>query len=171
MILNLPNHLTTLIGGHMQPDSLLPIAKKARKQGELLQSCINATVDLALTLKQLHWNIRGPHFKPVHEFLDEIIDHARSTSDTLAERMVTLGVPAIGQRATLPTSPVQKIEDSFIQDTAVIEHTGNALDATIRVLRESQEALGEIDPVTEDLVIAALQDFEKDLWMIRSHLG
>lgn len=154
----------------MQPDPLIPINKDNTKQGELLQSCVAASIDLALTLKQLHWNVRGPHFQPVHEFLDEIIDHARSTSDILAERMVTLGVPAIGQRASLPDSPVQKVEDTFVKDTTVLEQTGNALDATIRVLREAQEALGEIDAVTEDHVIAALQDFEKDLWMIRSHL-
>ena len=155
----------------MKPDSFLPIAKNSPKQGELLQSCIGATIDLSLTLKQLHWNIRGPHFKPVHEFLDEIIDHARTTTDILAERMVTLGLPAIGQRATLPGSPVEQIEDTFLRDTAVIEHTGNALDAAIRVLRVAQEALGDIDAVTEDLVIAALHELEKDLWMMRSHLG
>jgi starvation-inducible DNA-binding protein len=154
----------------MQPDPLIPVNKDNKTQGQLLQSCVTASIDLALALKQLHWNIRGSQFQPVHEFLDEIIDHARSTSDILAERMVTLGVPAIGQRTSLADSPIQKVEDSFVKDTAVLEQTGNALDATIRVLREAQEALGEIDAVTEDHVIAALQDYEKDLWMIRSHL-
>ena len=63
------------------PDSMKPDA-----QAEILQACVQANIDLALNLKQLHWNVQGPNFKPVHEFLDDIIDHARAASDEIAER-------------------------------------------------------------------------------------
>lgn len=145
-------------------------AKSPDKQAQLLQNCVAATIDTALTLKQIHWNIRGPKFQQIHEFLDVIIEHARAGTDEMAERMSTLGVPSVGQRATLPKSAVPAIPDGFITDDDAINRTCDTLNETITELRKAQEALGEIDAVTEDLVIGVIAALEKDLWMMRSHL-
>jgi len=148
-----------------------PESYNPSNQAQTLQQCVVATVDLALNLKQLHWNIQGPHFKPVHEFLDDIIDHARTASDQLAERIATLGIPAVGQRASLGDSPLPNIENGFLKDKTVLTQTDTMLVNTITVLRNAQESLGKLDAVSEDLVIGHLAEFEKDLWMIRSHLA
>ncbi len=147
-----------------------PSFKNAKKQGELLQACVVATIDVALTLKHLHWNIRGPKFRPVHEFLDVVIDHAREATDELAERMVAMGAPAIGQRSSLPTPAAPQAPDAFIKDDRVIELACDTLIATIAIMRHAQEQLADIDAVTEDLVIGLITPFEKQLWMLRSHL-
>ena len=147
----------------------IPNAQRPAEQAELLQKCVAATIDLALNMKQLHWNIRGPKFRSIHEFLDVIIDHARVATDEMAERMATLGQVSIGQRRTLPTSTLPAIPDEFLSDEAVIAHGSTALEVTISTLRSAIEQLAELDPVTEDLVIGMLADLEKDLWMLRSH--
>jgi len=147
----------------------IPQTIDPKQQSQLLQSSVASTVDLALSMKQLHWNIRGPKFRSIHEFLDVIIDHAREATDVLAERMVTLGVPAVGQRASLQTSNIPEISDDFLKDDKVVELGCAMLDAAIETLREARKALGEIDAVTEDIVIGVLTDLEKDLWMLRSH--
>lgn len=147
-----------------------PSFKKSKEQAQLLQQCLVVTIDVALTLKHLHWNIRGPKFQPIHELLDVVVDHAHTASDDLAERMVAMGVAAIGQRSSLPGSPPCQAPDSFIEDRKVIEIACDTLIATIAVMRSAQEQLGKIDAVTEDLVIGLITPFEKQLWMLRSHL-
>jgi starvation-inducible DNA-binding protein len=148
------------------PDDLNP-----QKQAQILQPCVRAAIDLALNLKQLHWNVQGPNFKPVHEFLDEIIDHARAASDEIAERIVTLGHPAIGQRVSLGNATVPNAEDTFIKDSNTLHYAHTMLESTILTLRSAQQKLADIDPVSEDMIIGILADLEKDHWMVRSHLA
>jgi starvation-inducible DNA-binding protein len=144
---------------------------QAEKQAPLLQACVTATIDLALSFKHLHWNIRGPRFKSIHEFLDIVIDHARLATDEIAERLVTIGMPAEGQRGKLPDSPVSLVDSGFIRDEQVIQAAVTILDETVVVLRDAQSKLADIDAVSEDLVIGVLSSLEKDLWMLRSHLA
>jgi len=147
------------------PDDLNP-----QQQAQILQSCVRAAIDLALNLKQLHWNVQGPHFQPVHEFLDVIIEHARGASDDLAERIVTLGQPAVGQRVSLGEATVPTADDTFIKDTNALHHAHTMLESAILTLRKAQQDLADIDAVSEDLVISILAQLEKDHWMVRSHL-
>ncbi len=149
---------------------IAPTFNKPNKQAELLQSCVVATIDVALTLKQLHWNIHGPKFQPIHEFLDVVIEHARGATDQMAERMVTMGVPAIGQRSTLPSPSAPSVPNAFTPDDKVIELACDTLVGALEVLRKAQEETGEIDAVTEDLIIGLIAPFEQQLWMLRSHL-
>lgn len=140
------------------------------RQAELLQPIVLATIDLTLILKQLHWNLRGPHFLTIHELLDTLVDHARAISDELAERIVTLGHPARGQAESAQTSAVTPVPDTFITDRHAVELSAERVATTIAVMRHAQPTLGDLDAVTEDLVIGAIATLEKDLWMLRSHL-
>jgi starvation-inducible DNA-binding protein len=140
------------------------------RQAELLQPIVLATIDLTLVLKQLHWNLRGPHFLAIHEFLDTLVDHTRAISDELAERIVTLGHPARGQAESAQSSPVSPVPDTFITDRQAVELSAERVATTIAVMRHAQPTLGDLDAVTEDLVIGAIATLEKDLWMLRSHL-
>src|SRR5436309_13735403 len=65
--------------------------------GRELQATLVELVDLSLIGKQLHWNIFGRPFKPLHEHLDELVDSWRELSDTVAERAVALGYSPDGQ--------------------------------------------------------------------------
>jgi starvation-inducible DNA-binding protein len=48
-------------------------------------------VDLSLIGKQLHSSVFGRLFRPLHLFLDELVDSWRELADTAAERAVALG--------------------------------------------------------------------------------
>ena len=54
--------------------------------GNTLQAMLVELIDLALFGKQLHWNVTGPLFRPLHEQLDELVDSWRELSDVVAER-------------------------------------------------------------------------------------
>lgn len=155
----------------MTTDQLLPSHDlQPQRQAELLQPCVLASINLALTLKQLHWNLRGSKFQSVHEFLDLVIEHARSTADELAERIVTIGVAARGQPPAVAALTMPRVPDDFVTDTQAVELASDLLGKAIEIMRDAQETLGEIDAISEDLVISAIKTFEKQLWMLRSHL-
>src|SRR5687768_1817481 len=68
---------------------------------EALQGALVDLIDLSLVAKQVHWNVVGPRFRSVHLQLDEVVDIARTHSDTVAERASALGVSPDGRAATV----------------------------------------------------------------------
>ena len=67
----------------------------------LLQHNLVNLIDLALLMKQAHWNVVGPNFRSIHLHLDEIIEAVRAGSDEVAERVTTLGVAPDGRAQTV----------------------------------------------------------------------
>ncbi|MEE4659593.1 MAG: ferritin-like domain-containing protein, partial [Halieaceae bacterium] len=51
--------------------------KSADKTIAILENRMVALIDLALTLKHVHWNVVGPNFIGVHEMLDPQVDAVR----------------------------------------------------------------------------------------------
>ncbi len=72
-------------------------AHQLKDVGNTLQAMLVELIDLALFGKQLHWNVTGPLFRPLHEQLDELVDSWRELSDIVAERAVALGYAPDGQ--------------------------------------------------------------------------
>src|SRR5437588_1063791 len=72
--------------------------------GHQLQATLVELIDLSLIGKQLHWNVTGPLFRPLHLHLDELVDSWRTLSDTVAERAVALGFIPDGQTRVVAES-------------------------------------------------------------------
>ncbi|GAB3756717.1 DNA starvation/stationary phase protection protein [Zhihengliuella somnathii] len=136
-----------------------------------LQDRLHALNDLQLTLKHAHWNVVGHGFISVHEMLDPQIELVRGFVDEVAERMATLGVPPNG----LPGALVQarQWEDYSVGRGSTTEHLA-ALDevynGVISSHRDTIDMVGELDPITEDLLIAQTGQLELFQWFMRSHL-
>ena len=141
------------------------------KAAELLQDRLNALTDLHLTLKHVHWNVVGPHFVAVHEMLDPQVDAVRDMADDVAERIATLGGSAVGTPGALVKA--RKWDDYSLGRAGAIEHLG-ALDlvytGVITDHRAAIEEVGEIDPVTEDLLTSQSGQLELFHWFVRAHL-
>lgn len=135
----------------------------------LLQGQLTNLVDLALLLKQAHWNVLGPNFRSVHLQLDEIIETVRAGSDEVAERMSTLGVAPDGRSSTVASeSDLADYPAGFHNVAATVSHVADALQTTIQSLRETIAQLGEPDPISEDLCIGISAALEKHLWMVQA---
>ena len=65
-----------------------------------LYSRMAALIDLAFTLKYVHWNVVGPNFIGVHEMLDPQVDAVCEMTDSIAEQIATLG----GSPVAIPQS-------------------------------------------------------------------
>lgn len=142
-----------------------------RKVAELLQHRLHALNDLQLTLKHAHWNVVGRDFIGVHEMLDPQIDLVRAMIDATAERIATLGVSPNGLPGAL-------VADRTWDDYSIGRaHTSAHLAALDQVYtgflsshRKTLEHVGQLDPITEDMIINQCAQLELFQWFMRAHL-
>lgn len=138
---------------------------------DILSERLLALTDLSLTLKHIHWNVVGPGFIAVHQMLDPQYEGVAEMVDATAERIAALG----GEPNGLPGHLVSKRtwDDYELGRDTVAAHLG-ALDlvyeGVIESHRDAIEKLGDIDPVTEDLVISQTAELEQYHWFVRAHL-
>lgn len=139
---------------------------------DALHRRLTGLLDLALTLKHIHWNVVGPNFIGVHEMLDPHYQGVQTMIDDLAERIATLG----GVPSGLPGRLVaDRAWDDYELDRAdSLAHLG-ALDVVYqRVISEHRAAIaqtGDVDPVSQDLLIGQTGILERYQWFVRSHLA
>lgn len=143
-------------------------------KSELISSLSNrlaSLIDLALTLKHVHWNVAGTDFISVHKMLDPQVDAVRDMIDETAERIATLGGVPRGTPAAIVEE--RTWDDYPLGKASVVEHLtelDRVYQGVIQDHRKVQEAVSEIDPVTEDLIIGQLRELELFHWFVRAHL-
>jgi starvation-inducible DNA-binding protein len=138
---------------------------------DILQDRLVALVDLHLTLKHIHWNVVGMNFIAIHEMLDPQVDSARAQTDAVAERIATLG----GVPTGTPGSVVEqrRWDDYGIGRAPTVQHLvalDDVYQGVIADHRDAVERLGDLDPVSEDLLIGHLGHLELYQWFVRAHL-
>lgn len=138
----------------------------------LLQDRLNSLIDLSLTLKHVHWNVVGPQLGVVHELLDDHAARARAFVDETAERIATLG----GEPQGTPGAVVaQRDWDDYRLGRADVQAHLAALDRVYQGIvadhRQAIEKLGDLDVVTQDLLIEQTKALETHQWLLRAHLA
>src|SRR5882757_9392415 len=98
--------------------------------------------------------------------LVELTDEARAAADAVAERAVTIGDAPDGRVSTVAKeSPLPEVPDGRVADTTVVDLVVDALSTVINRMRPRVDRLGDLDPVTQDLLIEVLAGLEKQRWM------
>lgn len=144
---------------------------EAEKLTESLQERLYALIDLGLTLKHIHWNVVGPGFIAVHEMLDDQVEKVRLMSDEVAERISTMGGIANGLPGGLTSG--RAWDDYELGRGIVPAHLGaldRLYDGVISGHRDALAMTGQIDPITEDLLISQTRTLELFQWFVRAHL-
>jgi starvation-inducible DNA-binding protein len=139
---------------------------------ELLNSRLADAIDLALITKQAHWNLKGPTFIAVHEFLDEVRDELDEHVDVIAERVaqldgIALGtIQAVAGATTMPAYPtdIRKVDDHL---KALVDHFARVSKSTREAIDAADDA-GDAD--TADIFTAYSRALDKNLWFLKSHL-
>lgn len=144
-----------------------PLPDEAKQTvGKVLQDSVADFVDLSLTAKQWHWNVVGRNFREAHLHLDELVDVARTYTDEVAERAATLGVSPDGRAETAAkSSGLPTAEEGWRQVEDVNAAVVETLAQLISRMRGRIAATGDVDPVTEDLLIAQTAKLEEAHWM------
>jgi len=134
-----------------------------------LQAMLVDLVDLTLQAKQAHWNVTGEGFRSVQEQLDEIVDTYREWSDSVAERIAALGVNPDGRAATIAAaSTLAGMPLGHLDDAEVVAMFIDRLAATAAAARRLMDELGNLDAVSQDILIDVVKDLEEDLWMLQA---
>jgi starvation-inducible DNA-binding protein len=138
----------------------------------LLNQRLADSTDLRTQVKWAHWNVKGMHFIQVHELFDSIAGHLEEQTDTLAERVTTLGGVANGtvreaaaksglKEADLEASDAESMLKFLVHNVA---HHANAM----RTAVQESDDLG--DAITADLFTQLTRELDKDLWFLEAHL-
>lgn len=127
-------------------------------------------IDLRLQTKQAHWNLVGPFYLPVHEFLGEAADRYATYADRIAERSLSLGYSVDGRPTTVAqTSGLTRFPNGFVRDSEAIDLISDRLDTIAIRSRARMERVGKLDGVTENIMQDIIEGFEHDLWQLRVH--
>jgi starvation-inducible DNA-binding protein len=146
------------------------LQEKARTvTGEAVQGALVDLLDLSLVAKQAHWNVVGPRFRSIHLQLDEVVDLARTSADTVAERAAAIGVSPDGRAGTVAKeSGIASFPTGFIADTDVVGALVAAFEAVTVRMRKRIDDTAEPDPVTQDILIGITAELEKHAWMFQA---
>lgn len=137
-----------------------------------LQPVLRDLVDLSLVGKQAHWAVVGPQFRTVHLHLDELIIQWRLWSDSVAERMSTVGIVPDGRpERIVEDARFEALPDGWIKDRDVVEIFSSRLEAVGRAVREHMPPVEDVDQVSADLLTEILTGIEEQLWMVSAQLG
>lgn len=127
-------------------------------------------IDLLLTLKHVHWNVRGPSFAAVHEMLDDQVTEVQPMADDIAERIAALGGIAIGTPKSV-ASRRSWADYSLLRasaDTHLVE-LGKVYTGIIGSHRAAAAAIAHLDPVSEHMLLDQLAELERFRWIVGSH--
>ena len=132
-----------------------------------LQTVLVDLLELAIQGKQAHWNVVGRNFRDTHRQLDEIIDDARTFSDTIAERMRALHAVPDGRSATIAkTTSLPQFPAGEVSTTETIDLVTARLEAAVATMRGVHDAVDEEDPTSADLLHAVIERLEQFAWMV-----
>ena len=140
--------------------------------GVELQEVLVTLIDLSLLGKQAHWNLIGPHFRPLHELLDEMVAVWRHAADRVAERAVALGHAPDGLARTVAArSPLEPLPEGQILDEDVIAAFTRLLTDATGEVRTRMDRIEDLDPVTADILHGVVEKLEEQAWMVRVQGG
>jgi len=151
----------------------IDIAADARnKLNALLNAQLADTFDLFSQTKQAHWNVKGMHFIQLHELFDKLAEELEEHTDTIAERITTLGGTAKGTtRMAAAASRLAEIPlelgNGKLTVKLLVERYAKLAESTRKAIDQADK-LGDAD--TADLFTGVSRDLDKALWFLEAHL-
>ena len=138
---------------------------------ESLKKVLASSYILSLKTQNNHWNVKGPHFKQLHDLFGEQYNELNTAIDDIAERIRALGINAPANYSTYQS--LSEIKDgkedqdsvSMVKDLAndqkkVVDDLNNAIEVAQKAGDES----------TADLAIGRITAHEKNKWMLESSI-
>ena len=150
------------------------LEKQGREEvAEVLNKYLANLHVLYTKLHNFHWNIEGKNFFQIHAKLEELYDATAEEIDEVAERVLTLGLrPLASMKDYLEVATIKEVESVGIQSEAVLRSVLEDFSTLIKDLREGIEIAGKHgDEVSTDMMIVALENYEKTSWMLRATLS
>lgn len=138
-----------------------------------LNSRLAEALDLEGHAKQAHWNVRGIHFRPLHELFDAISADAVGYADLIAERVVQLGGTAHGTaRIVAESSDLKAYPQDIYSGRKHLEAILVSLAHFANNVRDGIAHATELkDAATADILTEVVRGLDKWVWMVEAHLA
>ncbi|MDD2521363.1 MAG: DNA starvation/stationary phase protection protein [Anaerolineaceae bacterium] len=125
-----------------------------------------------IKLHNLHWNVVGENFKPVHEYLEEIYDEVTKFMDETAEHQKMEGqAPIATMEQFLKLATIKEIES---KDYPYVDALRIALEDITTLKDTGTAARKEADEKDEFTLVMMLEEhintYEKWIWFIETML-
>jgi starvation-inducible DNA-binding protein len=147
-----------------------PAARDAIADG--LTQVLAETYALYQTTHLYHWNVRGPHFGPLHELFGRQYAALWAALDEIAERIRALDVLAPSHATLAMRATLKPGNDAAPSATAMLTTLLAGQEAVVRAARACLRVAADAgDEATADLMTERCAAGEKDAWMLRAHLA
>ena len=128
---------------------------------------------LNVKFHNLHWNVVGPQFIPLHQFSESAYEGFFESYDAIAELIKMRGSFPVGSlKDILALSTVKELENKSFSTSemlAIMKEDFTALIALATQIRK------EADEASDFTVVATMEDeiakYEKHIWFIASMQG
>jgi starvation-inducible DNA-binding protein len=147
--------------------------KSARKEvAKCLTHLLAETYLLQLKTQYYHWNVTGPSFSSLHVLFEQEYNNLSAAVDEVAERIRALNSTSPGTfREFHELSSIKEDKTLPADWQSMVKNLVAVHETIIRNVRGwVATAQNADDEGTADLFIRRLQEHEKALWMLRSHL-
>lgn len=139
------------------------------KNHKVLQPILTDLIAFGLNIKQLHWNVVGPHFRPIHLHLDEIYDVVQEAIDTVAERLSATGHSPTGTvKGVAKDTELDDVPEGFTRDQEVLLLASERTRELVGLIRSRMATIEDSDTVTADLLHQIVDQLEKHHWMLQA---
>lgn len=137
----------------------------------LLSARLADSSDLYSQVKWAHWNLKGMHFIQLHLLFDSVADHLLEQTDTIAERITTLGGVAHGTvRETAAKSTLNEADLSASDAASMLKFLVHNAAHHANAVRTAVQESGDLgDAITADLFTQLARELDKDLWFLEAH--
>ena len=143
------------------------------KYVENMNAYLSDLVVFYLKLHDLHWNVRGMQFVPVHQYSEARYEDMAEKFDEIAELLLQHGEkPVSSVREYLSLSSIQELDKDSYRDEEVIR----IISEDMAYLKGKAEAL-RLEADAEGLfdIVAVLEDhiagYTTELWFLRSMMA
>lgn len=130
------------------------------------------STDLRTQVKWAHWNVKGLHFIQLHELFDSVASHLEEQTDTIAERVTTLGGVANGTvREAAAKSGLKEADLTASDGPSMLKFLVHNVAHHANAMREAVQESNDLgDPITCDMFTTLTRELDKDLWFLEAHL-
>ncbi len=138
------------------------------KQKKLMNQYVADLAVLNVKFHNLHWNVTGEIFKPVHEYLEELYDELFEYYDEVAERLKMLGeFPLASMRSYLEATNVEELTDRdypYEEAYKIVKDDIESLRERVTEIRNLADDNGDFGTVA--MLEDQIAEFDKQIWFL-----
>jgi len=143
------------------------------KTVEKLKTIQADALTMFVKLHNLHWNIKGMQFYPIHEMTEGMYNSMATLYDDAAERVLQLGdKPYVTMADAIANSCINEESKTEFNAQEVLESVLADFEHFLKHFNELSDIADEAgDKATVGFADEQIAKFEKDIWMIKASLA